>query len=341
MQHDLQDKLPKEDYLYLQGRGILDDFAPKDIEEYLHTNGGIIGQDEAVKTAAILVHRHFQQRCPSVSLFCGPSGCGKTEIWKAVQRYLSRRIIVIVDASSLSPEGGWKGGNKISNIFRSLPKNSREDIILILDEFDKCSGEPQYGSNGTNYSEIIQNSLLTLFNHDTLFFCSEDGRDSFTVNCTNVSIVLLGAFQHLLEAKGQDKKALGFGANITQGCNYGDTVITENDLIKYTCLREEIVGRIDRIVTMQPLTCKDYVRILATHIDKVSEKIRTPIDIDTNALVTIARSAIDTKLGARWAKHKVDAIIDELVYNDPYAERFVFRYEPPDADEKRQSVCME
>ena len=80
MQHDLQDKLPKEDYLYLQGRGILDDFAPKDIEEYLHTNGGIIGQDEAVKTAAILVHRHFQQRCPSVSLFCGPSGCGKTEI---------------------------------------------------------------------------------------------------------------------------------------------------------------------------------------------------------------------------------------------------------------------
>ena len=92
---------------------------------------------------------------------------------------------------------------------------------------------------------------------------------------------------------------------------------------------------------MQPLTCKDYVRILATHIDKVSEKIRTPIDIDTNALVTIARSAIDTKLGARWAKHKVDAIIDELVYNDPYAERFVFRYEPPDADEKRQSACME
>ena len=180
-----------------------------------------------------------------------------------------------------------------------------------------------------------------LFNHDTLFFCSEDGRDSFTVNCTNVSIVLLGAFQHLLEAKGQDKKALGFGANITHGCNYGDTVITENDLIKYTCLREEIVGRIDRIVTMQPLTCKDYVRILATHIDKVSEKIRTPIDIDTNALVTIARSAIDTKLGARWAKHKVDAIIDELVYNDPYAERFVFRYEPPDADEKRQSACME
>ena len=340
MNPEMREKFSPEDYLFLKGRGVMDYFAPRDIENWLHNEGGIIGQEEACKTAAILIHRHYEQNCPSVTLFCGPTGSGKTAIWRALQKEYSAKNIVIVDASSLTAEG-WKGGNKISTIFRSLDKDTRQRCILCLDEWDKCT-EPQYGANGTNYSDILQNQMLALFDHQTLFFGSEEReRDSFSVDTSSVSIVLLGAFERLLEAKSRDTKSLGFGANIKQKCTYGNTEISADDLLKYTCVREEIVGRIDRIVTMTPLTVQDYLRILTLHIEGLQKKMHTPIDIDSNSLAMIARMAIGKNLGARWAKHKVDAIIDELVYNDPYPERFVFRYEPPDADEQRQSLCME
>ena len=127
----------------------MDYFAPRDIKNWLHNEGGIIGQEEACKTAAILIHRHYEQNCPSVTLFCGPTGSGKTAIWRALQKEYSAKNIVIVDASSLTAEG-WKGGNKISTIFRSLDKDTRQRCILCLDEWDKCT-EPQYGANGTNF----------------------------------------------------------------------------------------------------------------------------------------------------------------------------------------------
>ena len=215
----------------------------------------------------------------------------------------------------------------------------RERVILCLDEADKML-EPQYGSNGTNYSDILQNQLLKLFDHDKLFFGSEEGR-GIEVDTKHVTIVLLGAFQRLLEAKSLDTKAIGFGADTHRECTYGNTEITTDDLLKYTCMREEIAGRIDRIVCMNPLTVNDYIRIMLNHIEDVAKQVRVPIDIDQNALLMIARSAINGKLGARWANHQIDAIIDEMIYEDPYATRLVYQYEPPDADEKRQSACME
>ena len=340
MHPEMREKFSTADYMYLTGRNILDEFTPKDIEAYFHNEGGIIGQDKAVKTAAILIHRHFQHGCASVTLFCGPTGSGKTQIWRAAQKYLSDHNVVIHDASTLTAIG-WKGDNTVKHIFKDMKPDMRERCILCLDEWDKCT-EPQYGANGTNYSDILQNQMLALFDHQTLFFGSEEReRDSFSVDTSSVSIVLLGAFERLLEAKSRDTKSLGFGANIKQKCTYGNTEISADDLLKYTCVREEIVGRIDRIVTMTPLTVQDYLRILTLHIEGLQKKMHTPIDIDSNSLAMIARMAIGKNLGARWAKHKVDAIIDELVYNDPYPERFVFRYEPPDADEQRQSLCIE
>ena len=104
---DMREKFSPEDYLFLKGRGVMDYFAPRDIEDWLHNQGGIIGQEEACKTAAILIHRHYEQNCPSVTLFCGHTGCEKTAMWRSLQKEYSAKNIVIVDASSLTAEG-WK-----------------------------------------------------------------------------------------------------------------------------------------------------------------------------------------------------------------------------------------
>lgn len=161
-------ELSVRDYKRAIADGKLDDWSPKDIERWLHSDvGGIVGQDAACRAAAMIVYNHFERR-PSVSLFIGPTGCGKTEIWRALRREYSADNVHIIDASTLTAEG-WRGSNKISSIFRSIRPDRRGRCILVLDEFDKVL-EPQYGANNTNYSDLIQNQLLRLCDHDTLFF---------------------------------------------------------------------------------------------------------------------------------------------------------------------------
>ena len=313
------------DYMSLQSRQIIPRFTPKELEKWLHEEGQIMGQDAAVKTAALIVHRHFQQRVASVNLFCGPTGSGKTQIWRALQQEFSERNIVIHDASTLTAEG-WKGNNKISTIFKAMKPERREHCILVLDEFDKCL-EPQYSSSGSNYSDLLQNQLLTLFDHGKLFFGSESEEGGgMTVNTRHVTIVLLGAFSRLMEAKAADQKSIGFGAQQAAAVTYANTEITEKDLLAYTCLREELAGRIDRIVCLKPLSVDQYCRILCNHIEKLQYNLCIPISIAPKVILGIAEEAVHGKLGARWAIHRMDAILDEMVYETPYADHFVYAY---------------
>ena len=159
--------------------------------------------------------------------------------------------MVIIDASTLTAEG-WKGSNKISSIFRSIRPDRRGRCILVLDEFDKVL-EPQYGAQGTNYSDLIQNQLLRLCDHDTLFFGAGDDSDSaLSVDCAGVSVVMLGAFcAAAVSARRTAQKHIGFGSAPAGDIQAEE--ITVDDLISRTACGAELAGRINRIVCMDPL----------------------------------------------------------------------------------------
>ena len=296
------------------------DMAPKELETYIHDHG-IIGQNAAVKAAALILYRHFTMRIASVSLFCGPTGCGKTQIWRILANEFPQ--IHIFDSSNLTSEG-WRGSNKISYHFRSIRPQCREQSILVFDEFDKLL-EPK-SSNDTNYTEMIQNDLLKLFDHDILYFGPENNNDQpLTVDCKNVSIVLLGAFENLLKAKSVHKVAVGFGAQPRQkNLSYADTQIITDDLLHFTKIRPEIAGRIDRVVSMNPLTETDHYRILLRYIDDLSKRTGTNFTIDPTVLQSIAQNAIHKTLGARWAIHQVNHIIDKMIYENPFENNYVY-----------------
>ena len=303
--------------------------TPKELIKFIR-KAGYTGQDKAVRTAALIIHRHYSG-CPSVNLFCGPTGSGKTEIWRLLAREFSN--VHIYDSSMLTNEG-WRGGCKISTILSSLPPIHREHSILVFDEFDKLL-EPKMSSE-MNITDALQNELLKLFDHDTLFFGADrPGDTSMTVDCSKVSIVLLGAFENMMKAKTRAGVSIGFGGKQARDISYGTVEITVQDLLKYTAMRPEIAGRIDRIVSMTPLTDCDYFRILLHHIDDVGKRTGKSITFHPAVLHPICQQAIETGLGARWAIHRVDAMIDDMLFDNPFDYSYFCSNETDDNETER------
>ena len=294
------------------------DMAPKELVRFIHS-AGFSGQEKAARTAALIVHRHYNG-CASVNLFCGPTGSGKTELWRILAGEFSN--IYIFDSSLLTNEG-WRGGCKVSTVLRSIPPLRREHSILVFDEFDKLL-EPKVSSE-MNITDALQNELLKLFDHDILFFGADRaGEESLTVNCKNVSIVLLGAFENMMKAKSRAGVSIGFGGTPSRSVGYGTAEITVSDLLKYTAIRPEIAGRIDRMVSMAPLTVNDYFRIVLRHVDAVGSRTGKSITIDVPVLRSICEQAIETRLGARWAIHRVDDIIDDMLFENPFDYSYLY-----------------
>ena len=310
------------------------DWFPKEIEKWLHTKGGIVGQNAAVKAASMIIFNHINGR-PSVSLFAAPTGSGKTQLWRALQKSCGEENIIICDASSLTAEG-WKGSNKISTIFKDIPIEKRSHIILVLDEFDKLI-EPQYGAGGTNYSDLVQNQLLKLFDHDTLIFGADSG-NGFSVDASGISVVLLGAFQHLMDKKGAESTSIGFGGRPYEECNYKNSEVTPEDLIAFG-MRSELVGRISKITSVDPLSKEDIVRIGEREVKNLQEHIHREITIDERSLELLSEEAIEKGLGARWMRTRLSNLLDELMYEDPVAVSYRIEYGTSDSGGQSEYRC--
>ena len=307
------------------GHSGLEDFTPQQIHHDV-LDPHIIGQEEAKKAASLAVYNHFESdgEYSSVTLMCGPTGSGKTYMWEILQEEMGERI-QIFDASTLSAEGSWKGDYKISAIIKdaALSQHSpRPNMIIVLDEWDKCL-EMQGGGN-EGYSATLQNSFLRLFDHQPVYLPATDKvKESHAIDTDRISIVLLGAFENLREAMTKADKHIGFGTTTTdKRSSYSE--ITVDDLIAHTEIRPEIAGRINRIVMLDPLSKDDMIRIEKIHIDQRSKLLSKKISIDDTKLSEIADKALTMELGARYAKSQIDAIIDDMIYEDPGADEYEY-----------------
>ena len=197
----------------------------------------------------------------------------------------------------------------------------RPNMVIVLDEWDKCL-EPQGGSN-ENFSATLQNSFLRLFDHQPIYLPKEGSHDSQVIETDHISIVLLGAFEKLREAMTKPDKHIGFGTSETQK-DAPPKEITVTDLIAHTSIRPEIAGRINRIVMLDPLTKDDMIHIEKMHIQKRAELLQKTIRIDDSKLSEIADKALSLELGARYAKSQIDAIIEDMIYEDPGADEYEY-----------------
>lgn len=297
----------------------LDDWSPRAIYDYISRR--VHGQDGAKKAAAMVVYNHIEgQR--STAVFCGPSGCGKSEIWRHLARELPQ-IIRIADASRLVAEG-WKGSFHLRDIFDGVPvEDLKRGLIVILDEADKICCETAVGAGGTNYNALTQNSLLKMLDGDVIEFGhNEGGRKPLSVDCSRVSVVMLGAFEQLMEGKSHASGGIGFGSVVRKECGYGNSEITYDDLIA-AGMRREIAGRINRIVPLQPLSTDDYREILMGPVlDDLQGTMQYGIKIDCQYADSLAEQAAMTGLGVRWMKSQIMNALDDLMFDDPAAGEY-------------------
>ena len=294
-------------------------WSPKGIYQFLSDR--VLGQDEAKKAAALVLYNHVEGR-RSNTIFCGPTGCGKSEIWRQLAKD-HPRLIRMVDASRLTADG-WKGSFHLRDIFEDIPPQDivNYGLIVVLDEADKITCETMIGASGTNYAAITQNALLKMLDGDVLEFGLEDGRKPFKVDCANVSVVLLGAFDNLMAKKSEKTSGLGFGATTKMTCDYSNSQITPDDLIK-AGMRREIAGRINRIATLTPLSIDDYKLILTGPVlDDLQTLTGCPISLSDSVIDFLADEAAASGLGVRYMRSRLMNALDDLIYEDPEATEY-------------------
>lgn len=296
-------------------------WTPKLIYQYLGEH--VYGQEEAKRGAAMLVYNHLQGHRRNM-LVAGPTGCGKTEIWRTLQKKFS--FIKIINGPQLSCDG-WKGSYHVKDIFLEEKPQMREHMIVVVDEADKLF-EPMVGSGGTDFSRSIQNEFLKLIDGDQVTFVDEDNRkapQTAKIDCRNISFVFCGSFEMLRNNKEDRPSAIGFSSS-TETADLTSEV-TEEDLVLYGNIRREIAGRIDKIVMLQPLGADDFDQIMQSRnkispVSQIAGQYGIEISLDEKTRRMLAEEASESQLGCRYIRSKIQGMLDDQIFEDPYQKKF-------------------
>lgn len=286
--------------------------TPRKIYDYLCQR--VWRQDAAKRAAAIIVYQCLRG-LKSDAIFVGPTGCGKTYTWR-VLREIFPGMIEIVDGSNLTMDG-WQGSKKWADLLRVPAALSGDPCILVIDEADKMFAS-KYSSHGENVAHSIQSEGLTILEGTTIDI--KDGPVTRRIDTSKISFVLCGAFStkaHDIAAQ-ISQKHIGFGAVQPDVSQPYDQPLNEQDLIDYGVM-PEFLGRIQRIVHLEPMTAEDYFKMTeAPHglLWELQRQYGLEIQITSERRRELAEHAYATGLGVRGMAGQIRQLIDDAIFDD-------------------------
>ena len=313
------------DFLLVDGPTPFDGGAgwtPHSIYDYLDQH--IYGQEAAKQAASMLMYHHLNGNSRNI-VMAGATGCGKTEIWRTLSKKFN--FIRIVNGPQLTCDG-WKGSYHIKDIFTGETKETAECLVIVIDKADKLF-EPSIGSGGTDFGQKIQNELLKIMDGDALAFVDEGDRNKkITVDCSGISIVLCGSFEHMLQERTEASGGIGFCQPEREESRIAEC--SEGDLTQYGNVRREIAGRINQIVALNTLGAEDFEAIMespASPIQKIEQSHHVSLTVDKDTKRKLASDAEKSGLGCRYIRSRLQSMLDEQMFDEPDAKEYSLCYE--------------
>lgn len=276
-----------------------------------------VGQNNYKKALLMAVFRQLNTGQANHFMVMGPTGSGKTFIIECLKRItcLPKDYTVMISNVSGLTEAGVVG-QSLEDIFSEYKQkckaeqNLRYRGLIYIDEIDKLIS-PSYVVAGNGQSDknvSVQHQLMKIL----------DGGMIEGVPLNNVLFVFGGAFYQLANMSKEEVKhnPIGFcNTEPEQSLAISDSTI--RDKLIEAGFQREFLGRISKIVELEPLTRNELTAILMHPVRGVIPILQRSMETDGIELIVkksavsgIIDAVVKEKLGARSARNILENILD-------------------------------